>query len=153
MSFNWNPAAEDVASLRRGFDTWGPLVRDVDFVPARALFADNIAGFGTRMDIVEGLENLEQNQWRRVWPTVEDFHFHTEDMKVGVSSDRRMAMGICSWSSTGQHEDGTKFPRPGRATVAFTRDGIQTPWQGIHTHVSLNPGTPQVSYANRPPQS
>ncbi|MBT3332858.1 MAG: SnoaL-like domain-containing protein [Rhodospirillaceae bacterium] len=153
MSYDWNAPAEDVAALRHWFDTWGPLVSAVDFVPARALFADNVTGFGTRMDIVTGLENLEQNQWRQVWPTIENFHFLTEDMRVGVSPDRRMAMGLCGWTSIGLHEDGSKFSRPGRATVVFARDTLAAPWQGIHTHISLNPGTPQVSYAERPAQS
>ena len=149
MSYDWNAPGEDIAALRHWFDTWGPLVNAADFVPARALFADNVTGFGTRMEIVAGLENLEQNQWRQVWPTIEGFVFLTEDMKIGVSPDRRMAMGLCGWNSTGFHEDGTTFPRPGRATVIFARDAFTSPWQGIHTHISLNPGTPQVSHGER----
>lgn len=153
MSYDWNPPAADVAALRTWFDTWGPLVDAVDFVPARALFEPNVASFGTRMDVVEGLDNLEANQWRRVWPTIENFRFHTEGIRVGVSPDGLMAMGLCAWSSTGRHEEGSAFERPGRATVVFARPNREAVWKGIHTHISLNPGTPQVSHGKRPAKS
>lgn len=149
MSYDWNPPAEDMAALRRWFDTWGPLVDAVDVVPARALFDDNIAAFGTRMDVVEGLDHLESNQWRNVWPTIEDFRFHTDGMRAGVSPDGLMAVALCTWSSTGRHPDGTAFDRPGRATVVFARVTREAAWTGIHTHISLNPGTPQTSHGQR----
>jgi len=153
LSYDWNPPAADVEELRQWFNTWWPLVDVVDFVPARDLFEGSVAAFGTRMDVVEGLENLENNQWRGVWPTIEDFRFHTDTLKVGVSPDRLMAMGLCVWSSTGFHEDGSRFDRPGRATVVFARPDVSSPWKGIHTHISLNPGTPQRSFGDRPPKS
>ena len=153
MSYDWNPPEDDLEALRRWFERWGRLVAAVDFVPARALFDDGVAGFGTHMDVVEGLDRLEAEQWRRVWPTIEDFRFHSESLKAGVSPDRLMAIGLCPWSSIGRHDDGTAFARPGRATVVFARATTEDPWKGIHTHISLNPGTPQRSYGDRPAKS
>ena len=48
--------------------------------------------------------------------------------------------GVATWTSTGFHEDGTPFHRPGRATVILERRDGQ--WLSVHTHFSLNPGTP-----------
>ncbi len=95
----------------------------------------------------------EDEQWRAVWPTIEDFRFHSEGLKVGVSPDRLMAVGLCRWSSRGRHQDGTGFTRPGRATVVFARPAPDRPWQAIHTHISLNPNTPQRSHGQRPAKS
>ena len=153
MTSGWHPPAEDFEALRAWFDRWGALVAAVDFVPARDLFEATVAGFGTHRDVVQGLDRLEAEQWRRVWPTIEDFRFHSEDLVAEVAPDRLMAIGLCTWSSTGRHADGTAFPRPGRATVAFARPAVEAPWKGIHTHISLNPGTPQRSYGTRPAKS
>jgi ketosteroid isomerase-like protein len=137
---------DDVSALRCWFDRWGSLVAAVDFKTARALFRDDVVGFGTHMDLVADMDALEAQQWRRVWPTIKDFRFHSELMEARVSPDGLMAVGLCVWSSTGFHEDGTPFPRPGRASVVFRRDDINSPWLANHTHISLNPGTPQKSF-------
>ncbi len=146
MSYDWAPAAEDFEAIKNWYDRWSGYVAAVDFVPARDLFDPDVAGFGTHMDIVQGRDNLEQLQWRQVWPTIDGFRFRTEVLKVGVSPDRCMALGLCPWESTGFHADGGAFDRPGRASVAFARDDISAPWLGIHSHFSLNPGTPPVSH-------
>ena len=67
---------------------------------------------------------------------------------VLASPDRMMAAVIAPWTSTGYHPDGKAFPRPGRATLVFSRsaDG----WLCMHSHMSLNRGVPQLSHANRP---
>ena len=54
-------------------------------------------------------------QWRSVWPTIAQFHHRTEDsLQVTVSPDRLLAVGLVLWTSTGFHEDGSEFERPGR---------------------------------------
>ena len=153
MNYDWNPPAEDVAALRAWLAAWDALVNSVDFVPARALFAPNIASFGTRADVVEGIASLENNQWRAVWPAIEDFAFDLDGMKVGVSPDRLMAFLIATWKSKGVAEDGSRFDRPGRATVVLARARTDAPWLGIHTHFSLNPGTPAKAHGRRPAKS
>jgi ketosteroid isomerase-like protein len=132
------------------FSTWGNQVANVDFVSARRLFHDDVIGFGTYMDVVRGLEHLENRQWRSIWPTIEGFTFLVDELVTGFSDDGKQAWGIVPWSSTGFHEDGTPYDRPGRATVLFSRNNPAETWRAIHTHISLAPGTPQKSYGNRP---
>lgn len=153
MGFTWNAPEDDYNAIRQWFAEWSVNVAEVDFVPARALFADEVTSFGTRMDVVDGLDALESDQWRRVWPTIEDFSFTLPTLKVGVSPDRRMAIGVITFSSTGIGEDGHRFVRPGRATVAFARPRRNAAWKAIHSHVSLNPGTPQRSHGERAAKS
>jgi ketosteroid isomerase-like protein len=148
------PASKDVhAELTVWFEAWGGCVAAVDYAAARPLFDAGVIGFGTRMEYVAGLDNLEQQQWRSVWGTIEGFTFLTERLISGVSPDGRLAYGLVPWSSTGFHEDGKPFERPGRATVLFTRGAPGEGWRAIHTHISLDPGTPQRSYGNRPARS
>ncbi len=153
MNFTWNVPEDDVAAIRQWFAEWSVNVAEVDFAPARELFEDNVAGFGTHLDVVEGLDALENGQWRAVWPTIEDFSFLLATLKVAVSPDRRLAMGIITFSSTGVAVDGHRFLRPGRATVAFARPRRNAPWKAIHSHVSLNPGTPSPSHGSRTARS
>lgn len=145
--------AEDRRTIAEWFATWDKLVDAVDFVPARNLFAPDVIGFGTRMDTVVGLDRLEADQWRRVWPTIDGFRFDPDTLECQISPDQLQGVGIVVWHSTGYLEDGTPFDRPGRATVIFQRPAVDAPWKGIHTHISLNPGTPQRSFGNRPAAS
>ncbi|MEX2455599.1 MAG: nuclear transport factor 2 family protein [Rhodospirillaceae bacterium] len=144
---------EDEGRIADWFSAWDRLVDAVDFVPARALFDPGVVGFGTRMDTVVGLEALERDQWRRVWPTITGFRFDLDTLVCQTSPDRLQGVGIVVWHSTGYHADGTAFDRPGRATVVFRRGAADEPWKGVHTHISLNPGTPQVSHGKRAPAS
>ena len=68
---------------------------------------------------------------------------------VMASPDALMAVAIAPWSSTGFHQDGTPFDRPGRATIVLARqpDGR---WLGVHSHMSLARGVPQDSHGKRP---
>lgn len=142
--------AEEVEAIRQWFATWHRHVDAVNFTASRSLFDDDVIGFGTFMDTVAGLDNLEQRQWRSIWPTIDGFHFKLETLRVGVSGDGCLAFGVVTWDSTGYHENGEPFPRPGRATVLFGRAKRGDPWKGLHTHISLNPGTPQTSFGDRP---
>lgn len=128
------------------FTTWDGYVRAQDYEQARDLFHPNVIGFGTHMRVVSGLEHLEQNQWRNVWGTIENFHFTVEELHSGVSDDGLQAWAVVPWTSTGFHEDGSTFHRPGRATVIFVRETNTDRWRAIHTHISLAPGTPQRSF-------
>ncbi len=140
----------DLAALKAWFSTWDKLVDAVDFTSARHLFHDDVVGFGTRMDSVSGLDALERHQWRNVWPTIDGFRFATDTLQAMISPDRLQATAVIAWSSTGYHEDGKTYTRNGRATVVFTRADTLSPWLGRHTHMSLNPGTPQRSHGKKP---
>ncbi|MFW6074042.1 MAG: YybH family protein [Chloroflexota bacterium] len=137
------------AELREWFETWAGYVSGVDYRSARALFHPEVVGFGTYMEYVRGLDELEERQWRSIWSTISDFHFLTDRLICGVAGDGRQAWGIVPWTSTGYNVDGSTFERPGRATVLFVRDEDGEKWLAIHTHISLSPGTPPHSYAHR----
>ena len=134
--------------IKDWFDRWSGYVAAVDFTAARDLFHPDVIGFGTYMDYVRGLDALETQQWRSIWGTIADFRFATEHLICGASADGLQAWAITPWTSTGFHEDGSTYERPGRATVLFIRDDSGSPWLAIHTHISLAPNTPQRSHGN-----
>lgn len=128
------------------FEEWGRLIAAVDYAGARALFRPDVVGFGTFQRTVSGLDALEAGQWRAIWGAISGFTFHTAQLVSGVSGDGCTGWGACPWSSTGYHEDGGAFDRPGRATVLLARATPADPWLGVHTHISLAPGTPQRTF-------
>jgi ketosteroid isomerase-like protein len=123
------------AAIEDWFATLQACVRAVDYPTAREIFAPDVVAFGTRAEIVVGLDTLEQNQWSGVWPVIRDFSFDLSQLHWGWSGDGGWA--VTTWTSTGFRPDGSPFPRPGRATVLFTvrEDRILA----IHTHFSLSP--------------
>ena len=139
-----NPA--DHASIKAWFDIWSGYVAAVDFDSSRPMFEEDVVGFGTWMDTVEGLDNLMEKQWKSIWPTIRDFEFLTDTLQVRVSPDRLFAVAVLVWKSSGFHENGEAYPRPGRCTAGLRRDSVDAPWKGIHTHFSLNRDVPQKSY-------
>ena len=136
----------DAASIRAWLAEWNECVAAVDFARARPLFDSGVVGFGTYSDFVTGLDNLEQQQWRKVWPTIRDFRFDLEGLRLFTSPDRLFAYLATNWSSTGIGQDGTTFDRPGRCTVVLARAQPAAPWRGLHTHFSFYRGVPQRSY-------
>ena len=116
----WLPEAD--AATRdhfvRWLDTFAGYVRDVDYAAARPLFHPDVLAFGTHRDIVSGLAAWQTTQWDNVWPKTSDFRFDTDAARILVSGDNAMATVIVPWTSTGYHQDGSQFDRPGRATIA-----------------------------------
>jgi ketosteroid isomerase-like protein len=139
-------------AIREALLTWlerfAGYVRDVDYASARPLFAPDILAFGTHRDVVPGLDAWISTQWDNVWPRTSDFRFTLDAAHVLASPDATMAVVVVPWTSTGYHQDGSSFDRPGRATMVFEKsdDG----WLCVHSHMSLNRGVPQESYGNRP---
>ena len=151
---NWmlgcTAAEKDVRAIRDWFAAWGSRVAEVNFAAARTQFDSDVLGFGTSETFLNGLEALETRQWRAVWPTIEDFRFNLDTLRVGVSADRRMAFALLTFDSTGIAKDGKRYPRPGRVTAIFGRAQITDGWLAVHTHLSLNRGVPEQSYGERP---
>jgi ketosteroid isomerase-like protein len=143
-------APEDRRTIAHWFARWGDLVANVDFRQAREMFVEDIVSFGSKVEMVVSREALEAQQWRAIWPSIEDYRYDLDTLEVVVSPDRLMAMGAVIFRSTGLHQDGSRFSRPGRATVTLMRTTLDAPWLGTHTHVSLTPGTPAPSYGKRP---
>ena len=81
-------------------------------------------------------------------PRTAEFRFDLANTMVMAAPDGAIAIAIAPWTSTGFHEDGTAFDRPGRATIVLVRqpDGR---WLGVHSHMSLARGVPQDSHGKR----
>lgn len=123
-------------------------VREVDYASAKPLFHPDVLAFGTHNDVISGLDAWIATQWDNVWPKTTDFRFRIDHTRVLASADGTMATVLAPWTSTGYAPDGTPFDRPGRATMVFVRTGAD--WLCVHSHMSLNRGVPQQSFANRP---
>jgi ketosteroid isomerase-like protein len=146
-------APEDLEAVKAWFRELAEHVRAVDFAAARHLFAEEFLAFGTFTDFMLGRELAEKNQWRNVWPTIDNFVWRLDEVKALVSPDRLFAVGLGVWDSTGYDAAGKPFERRGRATVSFARAKVGDPWVATHTHMSLFRGTPDVSHGNKPPKS
>ncbi|WP_245350270.1 hypothetical protein [Bradyrhizobium sp. UFLA03-84] len=88
-------------------------------------------------------------QWDNVWPRTADFAFDLAHTEVLISGDGGMATVITPWTSTGFNADGSRFDRPGRATIILARQADGR-WLGVHSHMSLRRGVPQDSHGSRP---
>ena len=129
-------------------ETFAGHVREVDYASAKPLFHPDVLAFGTHNDVISGLDSWTATQWDNVWPKTTDFRFQIDRTRVLASADGTMATVLAPWTSTGYGPDGTPFDRPGRATMVFARSGAE--WLCVHSHMSLNRGVPQQSFANRP---
>ena len=140
-----------MASVRHWMAEWGDEVATMRIDVARARFADDVVAFGTRADVVHGLDPLVDQQWSAVWPAIEDFAFRLDDLVVLASPDGCQAVAVVGFDSTGVAADGSRFDRPGRATVVLKRAEPAAPWIGVHTHFSLARGVPDSTHGRRPP--
>ena len=128
---------------------WGAEVAAADIRAGRERFDEQLLAFGTHADVVVGRAAVEEGQWSQIWPAIEDFEFLIDDMHVRMSPDRLLAVAILPWMSTGIATDGTRFDRPGRATIVLERQAPTDPWVGTHTHFSLARGVPQSTFGRR----
>ena len=135
-------------ALLAWLDRFAGHVRDVDYASAKPLFAPDLVAFGTHRDVIPGLDDWIRTQWDNVWPRTSNFRFTVDAVHILASPGGEMAVVVVPWTSTGYHKDGASFDRPGRATMVFRRSG--NGWLCVHSHMSLNRGVPQESYADRP---
>jgi ketosteroid isomerase-like protein len=138
-STNADPGLDE---LRAWFKALERCVRAVDYTGGKALFAPDVVAFGTRAQMVSGLDALMAQQWSGVWPFIADFTILTDRLHGAAAGD--LAWAAVPWTSTGFHGNGEAFDRPGRATAAFRRQDGR--WLATHTHFSLDPGTPHRSF-------
>ena len=143
------PPPDSEQSVRSWLRDWGAEVAAVDLAAARRRFTSDLSAFGTHADVVIGRDQVEREQWLPTWPAIEDFGFLVDEAQVVLSPDGLMAVVATGWTSTGVAEDGTRFPRPGRATVVLRRAGQRAEWLGVHTHFSLARGVPQTTHGTR----
>jgi len=137
------------ASVHDWLSRFAECVRAVDYAAARPFWHSDVVVFGTYQELVRGLSAWTETQWDNVWPKTDRFAFDLENTAVLASADGSMATAIAPWTSTGFHRDGTRFERPGRATIVLMcqPDGR---WLGVHSHMSLQRGVPQDSHGDRP---
>jgi ketosteroid isomerase-like protein len=140
------PSQEDIDGIRRWFKRLSDCVQAVDFEAAYPLFADDLIAFGTFSDFVTERPTVVKEQWANVWPTIRNFRWRLDGVQAIVSPERLSAVGMGIFDSDGFQEDGTRFDRPGRATVAFARGSTRDDWVAVHTHMSLFRGTPSRSF-------
>jgi ketosteroid isomerase-like protein len=126
--------------LETWLETWAECVRRVDPERARALFAPTLRAFGTRVFCADGLESVEQRQWRYVWPRTRGFAFEIESLEGWISDDCSQGCVAVPWRSTGVDAGGAEFERRGRATIVLARAGGT--WRALHTHFSIDPAAP-----------
>ncbi|MBV7256685.1 nuclear transport factor 2 family protein [Pacificimonas sp. WHA3] len=117
---------------------WSEQVRRRDIAGGQKLFCDDVVAFGTRNRIMHGLDELARLQWTPTWNATSDFTIHDESVFISVSNDGHSAWLAGLWSSTGIADDGTTFPRGGRVTLAFRKDGNGA-WLCVHSHLSDQP--------------
>jgi ketosteroid isomerase-like protein len=140
--------AATAAEVRDWLDRFAECVREVDYAAARPFWHPDVVVFGTYQELVKGLSAWTDRQWDNVWPRTAEFRFDLAETIVMASPNSEMAVAIAPWTSTGFHEDGMTFDRPGRATIVLAKqpDGR---WLGVHSHMSLARGVPQDSHGKR----
>jgi ketosteroid isomerase-like protein len=124
--------------------TFEAACRGRDFEAGRRLFAPDAVAFGTYATAVHGLDNIEREQWRQIWPRIREFRFAPEPAAAG---DGDSAWIAATWSSEAIAPDGRPFTRHGRATFNLARrDGR---WLAVHSHVSLLPSQSESAHGRR----
>jgi ketosteroid isomerase-like protein len=146
------PDPDDLAKVKAWFELLSSHVRAVDYEGARPIFADDMIAFGTFENFITGRDQVEAAQWRSVWGVTSGFRFRMGDVRAIVAADRLTAIGMAVFDSTGYHEDGAAYERPGRTTVALSRRKIGEDWIADHTHMSLFRDVPSRSFGSKPPQ-
>ncbi len=148
MTSKLNTNNKDYTSIKLWYYEWENYVQNKNYSSAMNLFEKDVVSFGTWMDVVQGLDQLQLNQWKNIWPTISKFRFLTDTLFIQLSPDKLFANSLIIWDSIGYKNDGNSFVRTGRATVTLKRENSHSNWKGIHTHFSLNRGVPQQSFGN-----
>ena len=122
---------QDVLGWLRKFET---ACRGRDYDAGRLMFAQDAVAFGTWAMAVHGLENIEREQWRNVWPRIREFRFEARPVARAMGDAAWVA---AAWSSEATGPDGQALRRAGRATFVLACHGDG--WRCVHSHVSLLP--------------
>ena len=131
--------------VKQWYIKFGECCKSRDFESAIKLVSSDVCSFGTKVDIVTNLKDLQAQQWQNIWPYIDNFHFLVD--KLIADGNNELAWGITPWSSIGYDSEGNRFDRPGRATVILKK--YNDVWIAIHTQYSLIPGTPYNTYGKK----
>ena len=131
---------DSITTRRQATEAWlrefAKAVRDRDYAGARGMCRDDVTGFGTVSARYEGIDQLEDGQWRPVWNRTEGFEFDFD--AATIWADETLVVATSEWSSVGIDADGSRRPRRGRATIVLA--GPDDELQAVHTHFSMTPG-------------
>jgi ketosteroid isomerase-like protein len=141
-------ASVDAALLRGWLECFANAVRARDPSAAAQLFRPRVIGFGSVARSTTSLEELQSQQWATIWPRSTGFAFEA-DPWVALSGDGCTVVIAAQWTSTGYHADGQQFERPGRCSLVLLRASRDATWLAAHSHFSLVPGTPPVTFEPR----
>jgi ketosteroid isomerase-like protein len=136
----------DEAAIRDWLTEFQGVVRARDFAAGHRFFAEDAVAFGTWARAVSSSPQIEQQQWRQVWPRIRAFSFDADPL-IRIGGD--LAWIATTWTSEATGPDGRAFPRPGRATfVLARRDGR---WVCVHSHLSLLPSQSDSAHGRLAP--
>jgi ketosteroid isomerase-like protein len=125
-----------ILDIQRWLSEFASCVRDERYDDALSLFAAEVVAFGTVAAHVVGLEALEREQWRKVWPVTRGFDFELSTLQV-FGDGALVVVGV-PWSSVGYDTSGNTFERSGRATIVLSSENGQR-LVALHSHFSLDP--------------
>lgn len=123
------------ATARTWLSQFSAAVRDLNYARGRELFAPDVIAYGTFSVMLEGLESLEANQWRHIWPATRNFSFDLDTLKCNGSGNMIWIAAV--WHSQGLTANKEWFDRYGRAS--FVLEQREGNWVAIHSHHSLSP--------------
>ena len=133
--------SDTVREVTDWLDAFEAACRGRDFDAGRRMFAADAVAFGTYATAVRGLDNIEREQWKNVWPRIREFRF---EARPAIQTAGDSAWIAAEWSSEATGPDGQPFRRPGRGTfVLARRDGH---WLCVHSHVSLLPSRSESAH-------
>jgi ketosteroid isomerase-like protein len=138
------------ARLERAVEGWmegfADAVRAVDYEAGRRYFDEYVVSCGTRTDLMVGRDQLEEHQWRGVWPWTRDFVFTrwwVADWAVTDTGDAWVLL-VTEWTSQARGDVGSARRRDGRATLGLRgraprAAGSPEALRCVHSHFSLKP--------------
>lgn len=142
---------KQLEEIKQWLMTFAHCVRNLDFESGRAMFYKDAYCFGSNADILTGVDDLIERQWKKIWPNISGFQFLTDHLHCELNHEGNFACVIVPWISTGYFENGTPYHRPGRVSIFLIHDKNTKSWLAKHTHYSLYPGTPTKTF--KPPHA
>jgi hypothetical protein len=132
--------ANYIVKVKDWLNHFSHCVRIRDFEGGINLFSPDVYSFGTRAEIVKGLDDLVENQWKHIWLNTEDFHFLEDSIYCIPSADQSSICTLALWESKSINELNQLFLRRGRCTITLMAN--QTAPYGywaVHSHFSKVP--------------